>query len=86
MRDLTRHSGWDHELGTPTETDQQRAIRHAQQLARDLAHLQAGGETSFWDEHGTPAPFPEDFFDHDTDWRPDPSANQTTPQGEEPWF
>ena len=41
------------------------------QRERDLAILDAGGHTGWWDEHGRPAPWPDDFFDPDTDWRPD---------------
>ena len=40
----------------------------------DLAILAAGGCTGWWDETGTPAPWPDDFpdtlDDPDTDWRP----------------
>ena len=41
------------------------------QHEQDLTTLAAGGYTGWWDEHGQPAPFPDDFFDPDTDWRPD---------------
>ena len=41
------------------------------QREHDLATLTAGGHTGWWDEHGRPAPWPEDFFDPDSDWRPD---------------
>ncbi len=41
------------------------------QREHDLATLAAGGHTGWWDEHGRPAPWPEDFFDPDSDWRPD---------------
>ena len=43
---------------------------------RDLAILTAGGHTGWWDEHGQPAPFPDDFFDPDTEWR---SSDSDTP-------
>ncbi len=36
----------------------------------DLATLAAGGYTGWWDDHGRPAPWPDDFFDPDSDWRP----------------
>ncbi len=32
--------------------------------------LAAGEETGWWDEHGTPAPWPEDFLDPDSGWQP----------------
>jgi len=41
------------------------------QREHDLDALAAGGHTGWWDEHGRPAPWPEDFFDPDSDWRPD---------------
>jgi hypothetical protein len=41
------------------------------QRERDLTILAAGGYTGWWDDHGRPAPWPEDFFDPDTEWRPD---------------
>ena len=41
------------------------------QREHDLAILAAGGYTGWWDEHGRPAPWPDDFFDPDSDWRPD---------------
>ena len=41
------------------------------QREHDLATLAAGGYTGWWDEHGLPAPWPDDFFDPDTEWRPD---------------
>ena len=30
----------------------------------------AGGITGWWDDHGVPAPWPDDFFDPDSEWRP----------------
>ena len=36
----------------------------------DLATLAAGGHTGWWDDHGVPAPWPDDFFDPDSEWRP----------------
>ena len=37
----------------------------------DHARLAAGNETGWWNEHGHPAPWPDDFFNPDTEWRPD---------------
>ena len=34
----------------------------------DLALLADGLETGWWDENGRPAPWPDDFFDPDSDW------------------
>jgi hypothetical protein len=59
--------------GPVDETPKQRHARHATQHERDLATPAAGGETGWWNEHGLPAPWPADFFDSDTDWRPDTS-------------
>ncbi|WP_299170032.1 hypothetical protein [uncultured Arthrobacter sp.] len=57
---------------------------------QDLALLAAGYETGWWDEHGRPAPWPEDFWLADgtinphwqqsgshpeEETRPDPSEN-----------
>ena len=44
---------------------------------RDLAILAAGGYTGWWDHHGQPAPYPDDIFDPDSDWRP--SSGDTPP-------
>lgn len=52
----------------------------------DLAILAAGSYTGWWDQHGQPAPFPDDFFDPDTGWRP--TSNDTPPvlaDGEQPF-
>ena len=40
------------------------------QREHDLAVLVAGGITGWWDDHGVPAPWPDDFFDPDSEWRP----------------
>jgi hypothetical protein len=44
------------------------------QSEHDLALLTAGGYTGWWDDHGNPAPWPDDFpdtlDDPDTNWRP----------------
>jgi hypothetical protein len=54
------------------------------QREHDLAILAAGGFTGWWNETGSPAPWPDDFFDPDTDWRP---ATSTTllADGEQPF-
>ncbi len=41
------------------------------QREHDLAVLAAGGVSGWWDQHGRPAPWLEDIFDPDSDWRPD---------------
>lgn len=56
------------------------------QREHDLAILAAGGFTGWWDEHGQPAPFPDDFFYPDCEWGP--SSNDTPPEladGEPPF-
>ena len=53
--------------------------RQRTQRERDLAILAAGGDTGWWDEHGQPAPFPNDFFDPDNGWRPTTNDPDTTP-------
>ncbi len=46
---------------------------HGHTLTEDLAILAAGGETGWWDDHGRPAPWPDDFLDPDAGWTgPDP--------------
>lgn len=42
---------------------------HLTRREKDLALLAAGGETGWWDDKGRPAPWPDDFFDEDSDWR-----------------
>ena len=47
--------------------------------ANDLALLAAGIETGWWDEHGVPAPWPEDFFDPNSGWhQPTPATQPAT--------
>jgi len=50
-----------------------------------LAHLAAGGFTGWWDDHGVPAPWPEDFFDTDTEWRPVTDSQPSLAPGEQPF-
>ncbi len=58
-------------VGPVGETFEQRQARRAAQRQHDLAVLADGGETGWWGDHGVPAPWPDDFFDADTEWRPD---------------
>lgn len=51
----------------------------------DLAILAAGGCTGWWDEHGQPAPWPDDFFDPDTEWRPSTNHSDQLAAGEQPF-
>lgn len=55
----------------------------------DLAILAAGGHTGWWDEHGNPAPWPDDFpntlDDPDTDWRPQTNPPPDLAPGEQPF-
>ena len=54
------------------------------QREHDLAILATEGHTGWWDEHGRPAPWPDDFFD--TDWRPSNSdIPPTLADGEQPF-
>lgn len=59
--------------------------QHTTQREHDLAILAAGGTTGWWDEHGQPAPFPEDFFDPDSDWRPSSDTPAMLTDGEQPF-
>jgi hypothetical protein len=61
-------------MTTPTQRDQ------------DLALLAAGHETGWWNEHGVPAPWPEDFFDDNSGWHPAGSEDPTTPEPGQPHF
>ena len=60
-----------HPVAPVGEPPEQRQARRAAQRQQDLAILAVGAETGWWDERGVPAPWPEDFFDADTGWRPD---------------
>jgi hypothetical protein len=48
------------------------------QRERDLVILEAGGYTGWWDDHGRPAPWPDDFLDPDSGWQP--AGGETTPE------
>lgn len=59
---------------------------HHDQPKHDLAILAAGGFTGWWDDHGRPAPWPEDFFDPDSDWRPATSdPHELAPSEQQPF-
>ena len=47
----------------------------------NAALLEAAAETGFWDEHGRPAPWPDDI----DDWRPD-TGEPITPEPPETAF
>jgi hypothetical protein len=47
----------------------------------DLARLAAGLETGFWDDHGQPAPWPDDI----DEWRPSSSEPLTPEPGQNPF-
>ncbi len=49
---------------------------------RDLALLAAADETGWWDEHGRPAPWPEDFWLADGTINPDWQQNNPNPKEE----
>ena len=55
------------------------------QRPQDLALLAADDQTGWWDEHGRPAPWPDDFFDPDSDWRPDTQPTPELAPGEQPF-
>jgi hypothetical protein len=53
----------------------------------DYQHaLAAGYETGWWDEHGVPAPWPEDFLDPNSGWRPGTGLPVTTLEPGQPPF
>src|SRR5574337_1370489 len=60
-------------LGTTTpnqrQPDQGHSMKeHRTRREQDLADRAAGLETGWWDDTGRPAPWPDDFFDDDSDW------------------
>lgn len=55
------------------------------QHQQDLAVLATGGYTGWWDETGTPAPWPDDLFNADTDWRPSTTTPTVLADGEQPF-
>ena len=57
---------------------------HASSLARDLALLTAGYDTGWWDEHGRPAPWPEDFWLADGTINPEWQQDGSPGREEEP--
>ena len=50
-----------------------------------LATLTAGIETGWWDEHGVPAPWPEDILDPNNGWRPGTGLPVTLEPGQPPF-
>jgi hypothetical protein len=55
--------------------------RRPRQHQNDLAQLAAGRETGFWDDHGQPAPWPDDL----DEWRPTTSDPVTRDRQEPPF-
>jgi len=55
------------------------------QCELDLTILCAGGHTGWWDDRGQPAPWPDDFFDPDTNWRPATNNPPNLVPGEHPF-
>jgi hypothetical protein len=53
----------------------------AQRQARNAALAATGTETGFWDDHGRPAPWPDDI----DDWTPTTSEPRTHEPGEPPF-
>ena len=57
-------------------------LPNADERARLNATLLAtGAETGFWDDHGRPAPWPDDI----NEWRPVTGQSITVDPGEEPF-
>lgn len=53
----------------------------AERAALNAASHAAGADTGFWDEHGRPAPWPDDI----DEWRPATSEPTTLNPGEQPF-
>jgi len=53
----------------------------AERAALNAALLATGTETGFWDEHGRPAPWPDDI----DQWRPETGQPTTHQPGEQPF-
>ena len=49
-----------------------------------LAALAAGGHPGSWDEHGQPAPRPDEFFNPDTNWRHHTNNTPDLAPGQQP--
>ena len=52
-----------------------------QRAAHNGALPTTGADTGFWDEHGRPAPWPDDI----DEWRPAPAQPITLEPGEQPF-
>ena len=63
---------------------------HGPGFTRDeyLRALAAGYETGWWDDHGVPAPWPDDFFNPSSGWHPGSDRVKAGPRqnGDEPPF
>ena len=53
--------------------------------AEYLATLEAGYETGWWNERGVPAPWPDDFLDPNSGWRPGTGPVTPLKPGEQPF-
>ena len=53
--------------------------------AEYLATLEAGYETGWWNERGVPAPWPDDFLDPNSGWRPGTGLVTPLKPGEQPF-
>ncbi|MDA8439784.1 MAG: hypothetical protein M0Z51_13125 [Propionibacterium sp.] len=52
----------------------------------DYQHTLTGGhDTGWWDDNGHPAPWPDDFLDPDTHWRPDTNPTTQPTPAEQPF-
>jgi hypothetical protein len=50
-----------------------------------LDQLTETGYTGWYDESGTPAPWPEDFCDPDSEWQPSIRDDRTDPDSKKPF-
>ena len=52
---------------------------HSRTQQDDLVRRASGEETGWWDDHGRPAPWPEDFDALDSGWAPACDPNDPKP-------